>query len=469
MRLVSCLAVCLGLLLSFEAAGGWRLPAPLRVTQGIYSLALQPDLGVDLRVDGRAVVRGNRILLRGPGKQPGYHIAAQSTPRVTVEEGDDLSTMLVSHQAPEEGFDYQVRITLSREGVFTYRLTGVTRGIENGNLQQDFMLVADLLAGAPFAAGGVSGQVQGKIPVEARPFERRWLVSTAMDRYTFRTPLGPVVAVAQGAKLVDFRGVSWLKHDRGILLYLSRPCKEGDRVETEVRLRLPPPRPRAGEPPPLSLADQDIRLVDMPGGSIVSSKTPGGEAMDKQRFWTMDSSRCFPHSLSDPQGSGDGIGISDPPPHPATLLRWVQHVPFLTSDKCVILRGWLDGEGRYPEAVTDLRVDRFADRLCFLHASSGPVESKTAAIRYVVHYEDESRETISVPDTGMAGLLARADNGLPRAVLAVTGNGTILSAYVYIWTNPTPTKRIARIDIRSTGGAYRTVVFAITGAIVDRQ
>lgn len=435
-----------------------RKAEPVMLRCGRYSLGYRPGQGVELGAGPTVLVRASRIMLRGGKPQKSFYDAGNAKPQLVTEQDERHVAVVLSEPEQESGdnpFTYRLRLELTADGVFTYSLSGKAGNIEPAGLQEDLMLDGAAFAGADFVAGGPGGQVVGHVPEKPRPLDDRWFLRSDVRRYSFRTRHGPIeLEAAQPAQLVDFRPADWVKV-RGVLLYMSRPMKTGQNVVTKLTMRLPPER-QPVEPKSLSLAGTAIPIVDIP--SVAAGQD------EPMSFWALDPVAALPHAIWGRHGLGTTLGLGEGDAPPAEMVRWVQGLPFRTGGGCILLHGWLDTEGRLPTAVTDLPIGRRAESLCFLHGCSSLADADVPAVRYVVGYEDGSRAEIAVAfGKDIDSVLSRSDAGPPRAVVCVTDDGAMLSAFLYRWRNPEPAKRIATLSVHSVMGAHSPVLFAVTG------
>lgn len=444
MRSPTLLASLITCLLSSPAHPGWKHPKPIVLKKGPYSLCLRPGLGAVIKVGHAPIVQGNRIMLRSKGRHS--YIASQWAPKIVREETAEQGTLVVSEENPKALFRYTVRLTLSDSGKFSYVLDGQLGDVGPSTLQQDFMLASETFAGTDFVAAASNGMVTGQVPLEPRPMNDRWLVKTDISQYTFRTQIGPIVVQTASAQLNDFRPVDWVKV-KGVLLYMNRPYGTGDKVHTKLTMQLPTPR-RNVEAKTLALKAKEVDVVHVP--------TQGSD------HWALDLSGILPHRVSGPNGVARVWASGDLPKPPVGLTRWVQGVPFLLGDHCVVLHGWMDMAGRYPGAVTGLPVNRKATTIAFLHACTYPAKPGEPVVRYVIHYEDGSQQDVPVRfREGIDELLSRSDVAA-RAILGVTDRGGVLSAFVSRWDNPHSDRLISKIDVQSGRTAGCPILFAVT-------
>jgi len=447
---------------------GWQHPKPVSVTRKPYSLVLKPGLGIELCVGERTVVRGSRLMLRSDGNKTRHYIASTSkTATIQVTDDGKAGTITITDGSDSGRLRYQCRLELNAEGVFTYAFRGTCHGFPTATLQQDFMLHPGAFAGAEFVADGPGGKRAGRIPADPLPFNERTLLSGEFTQCVFRTRLGIIRAHGSG-QLNDFRSVKWLKSP-GILYYMSNQCEDGDTVETRAKLQLP--RPQETVPPKtVSLALSPTQTVPVRAAILTPGDTTGAPNPlgSVQRYWALDVEKCFPHALAGEGGLGEAVGAPELPAPAGSVVRWVQGIPFRTQDRGLVLHGWLDAEGKYPGSATGIGINDVADRLCFLHACSGPVPPEAEAIRYVVHYQDGSKADVPVLGANIGGALSRSDSGPPRVILAITERGNVLSAYAFEWQNPHPKKRISSLDVQSPNASHSPVLFAVSGAVHTR-
>ena len=125
--------------------------------------------------------------------------------------------------------------------------------------------------------------------------------------------------------------------------------------------------------------------------------------------------------------------------------------------------------------VTDISVQRKADAVFFLHtfirkrewAPRRKTDQPPVLFQYVIHYADNSSETVDVRyGLGVEHWRQEEPKGLREAALAWASEGA--AVYSLQWNNPHPDKTIARIDLRyepKTGNRYGTpVVLGISTA-----
>ena len=446
---------CLVILASAGRAG-WVHPKDVEIVRTPYALVLRPGVGIELRVGNRVVVHGSRIMLRADGNKTSHYIASRSkTAIIRVEDKRKMGTITIVDGGDSGPLRYECRLSLSDDGLFTYRFRGRCHDFPNAVLQQDFMLHPSTFAGADFVADGAGGSKTGQIPPSPLPFKHRTILSGQFERCVFRTRLGRIEAHGS-CQINDFRSVKWLK-EPGLLYYTSAPVKSGDQPQADIRLQLPAVS-TAEATESLALPSGQARTIEIP----VPPGTP-------HAYWALQVESCLPHAIAGPEGIGGALGAGDLTSPSPGVVRWIQGSPFRTGNRCLVLHGWLDVQCRYPRNVTGIEINRRAQRLCFLQGCSGPVGVDAHAVRYVVHYEDGTTSEAIVTGTETGGVLSRSAAGPARAILAVAPSGTVLSAYIFGWTNPHPEKTIASIDVHSTDASHSPILFALTGALPHKR
>lgn len=154
--------------------------------------------------------------------------------------------------------------------------------------------------------------------------------------------------------------------------------------------------------------------------------------------------------------------------------RTLGDVPFQIGDRFIVL-----GSKRLPtmpEKVEGIAVGAAGKRLHFLHATSySTVDDDSLIGKYVVNYDDKSKETIEIVfgkdvrdwwSTPGAENVTRGKTVWTGTNKAIAAQGGSLRLYLLTWTNPKPEKRIATIDYVSTQTDSAPFCIAIT---VDRK
>jgi beta-galactosidase len=127
------------------------------------------------------------------------------------------------------------------------------------------------------------------------------------------------------------------------------------------------------------------------------------------------------------------------------------------------------GRIKYPQEVADIRIDRKATRVHFLHAAGWQSPMGTRIGSYAVHYANG--ETVEIPivygedvkdwwdhDDEPAGTAHAVWNGRSTAY-----DGSVaISLYRTTWTNPQPEVSIESIDYRSAMSDSAPFLLAIT-------
>jgi hypothetical protein len=126
---------------------------------------------------------------------------------------------------------------------------------------------------------------------------------------------------------------------------------------------------------------------------------------------------------------------------------------------------------KYPEKVCGIVINQKASKVCFLQASAwGEVENKEVG-QYIIHYEDNSTDTISIRylDNTRDWWFAEGDEMPKNAAQAWTGlnditekRGLQIRLFTYIWNNPQINKTIKSIDFLSAMTNAAPYLVAIT-------
>jgi hypothetical protein len=133
-------------------------------------------------------------------------------------------------------------------------------------------------------------------------------------------------------------------------------------------------------------------------------------------------------------------------------------IPFLVGESFLQLGGKRKAD--LPAKIEGIAVGAAAKRLRFLHATqTGTVGDEEVIGKYVVHYDDKTKETIDI----LYGRDVRDWYRVPeqREVTRgqtvwwghndrAAGQGCAVQLFLMTWTNPHPEKRIATIDYVST-------------------
>jgi len=174
------------------------------------------------------------------------------------------------------------------------------------------------------------------------------------------------------------------------------------------------------------------------------------------------------------QGSNDMRNLPSGEQRAAGILFTVID-PVSNGDRgCIALKG--EHNTNFAEAVTDIPVNRKFSRIFFLH-TAGYLSGSSLAGRYVIHYQDGSKENFDMRSNKNIGDWWGC-GFLPDAKLGLIVSNPVkdqVGSYVAEWVNPYPQKEITAIDILSSETARRqnidwlpepaptTFVIAITG------
>jgi hypothetical protein len=126
---------------------------------------------------------------------------------------------------------------------------------------------------------------------------------------------------------------------------------------------------------------------------------------------------------------------------------------------------------RYPEKVNGIEINQKASGICFLQASAWGEEEDKEVGQYIIYYEDNSTDTISL--SYLVNLrdwwFADGDKMPENATQAWIGlnditekRGLHISLFNFKWENPHPDKTIKSIDFLSTMTNAAPYLVAIT-------
>jgi hypothetical protein len=126
----------------------------------------------------------------------------------------------------------------------------------------------------------------------------------------------------------------------------------------------------------------------------------------------------------------------------------------------------------YPEKISGIGVNHFADSLCFLHSSAWESEKGTEVVQIVVNYANKETRTISISSrVEVEDWWFHLENSIfpAKAKLAWEGSnarvkdlGFILKIYRYTWVNPLPEVEILSIDLISSMNDTGYMLYGIT-------
>lgn len=126
---------------------------------------------------------------------------------------------------------------------------------------------------------------------------------------------------------------------------------------------------------------------------------------------------------------------------------------------------------KYPEKVNDIEINQKASKIYFLQASAWGEEEDKEVGKYIVHYEDNSTDTISIRylDNIRDWWFAEEDKMPKNATQAWIGlnditekRGLQISLFNFKWKNPHIDKTIKSIDFLSTITNAAPFLIAIT-------
>jgi hypothetical protein len=124
-----------------------------------------------------------------------------------------------------------------------------------------------------------------------------------------------------------------------------------------------------------------------------------------------------------------------------------------------------------PEKVEGIEVGRAVAKLHFLHATGYRTEEDAVIGKYVVHYDDATKEEIEIvygkdvrdwwnypctPETTRGKVAWKGENEPAK------GFNATLQLFLMTWENPHPKKKVARIDFLSTQTDAAPFCVAIT-------
>lgn len=120
----------------------------------------------------------------------------------------------------------------------------------------------------------------------------------------------------------------------------------------------------------------------------------------------------------------------------------------------------------FPEAVNGITVGSKAKQLWFLHTTAFSDGPERSVGKYVIHYNDGTKETTSL--VYGANIMAWRDNRPTLAYQAAwrgnAADGRVIRLRMFPWTNPHQDKVIASIDfVGQPGSQSSPVLLAITG------
>jgi hypothetical protein len=126
---------------------------------------------------------------------------------------------------------------------------------------------------------------------------------------------------------------------------------------------------------------------------------------------------------------------------------------------------------KYPEKVSGIEINQKASKVCFLQASAWGEEKDKEVGQYIIHYEDNSTDTISIRylDNLRDWWFAEGDEMPKNATQAWIGlndltekRGMQISLFNFKWGNPHIDKTIKSIDFLSTMTNAAPYLVAIT-------
>ena len=124
-----------------------------------------------------------------------------------------------------------------------------------------------------------------------------------------------------------------------------------------------------------------------------------------------------------------------------------------------------------PEKVEGIKVGRAVSKLYFLHATGFRTEEDTVIGKYIVQYDDDTKEEIEIvygkdvrdwwnypcaPGVSRGKVAWKGENE------AAKGYNATLQLFLMTWENPHPKKKVAAIDYLSTQSDAAPFCVAIT-------
>ena len=126
----------------------------------------------------------------------------------------------------------------------------------------------------------------------------------------------------------------------------------------------------------------------------------------------------------------------------------------------------------YPEKITWIPVNAFADSLCFLHSSAWESEMGADVVEIVIHFANHQEKTITIKyQVHVEDWWFHPVNSIfpSEAKLAWEGSnnrvkelGFGLKVYRYTWKNPMPEVKITSIDLISAMNNTGYMLYGIT-------
>jgi len=126
----------------------------------------------------------------------------------------------------------------------------------------------------------------------------------------------------------------------------------------------------------------------------------------------------------------------------------------------------------YPEKITGIPVNHFADTLCFLHSSAWESQKGTDVAEIVIHYANNQERRITIKNQiDVEDWWFHPQNSIfpSNAEIAWEGSnnrvkdlGFMLKLYRYAWINPMPEVEIATIDLISSMNDTGYMLYGIT-------
>jgi len=126
----------------------------------------------------------------------------------------------------------------------------------------------------------------------------------------------------------------------------------------------------------------------------------------------------------------------------------------------------------YPEKITGIPVNRFADTLCFLHSSAWESKKGTDIAEIVIHYANNLERTITIKNQiDVEDWWFNPEKSIfpSNTELAWEGSnkrvqdlGLVLKLYRYTWVNPVPDVEITAIDLISSMNDTGYMLYGIT-------
>ena len=130
------------------------------------------------------------------------------------------------------------------------------------------------------------------------------------------------------------------------------------------------------------------------------------------------------------------------------------------------------GADSYPRRSQAIRVERWAERLHFLHGALSEVSTGQVIGRYRIDYSTTRSVEVPIVFGGNLRALWQPKNGdgaVPNAVLAWRGQNPAtqprdleLRLYKFTWENPWPAEEIVAVEFSSAGGNAAPLLVALT-------